>query len=239
MLSRVMITGGLSGLGFALAQHFLKQSLQVDVTFRTDDELHRLRLQELQAMGEVEAFSVDLLKSKETLAWARQQLSCANYDLWINNAATSCSSLLVKTSQQDFDNVMMVNAKHTMQLTRLVVAAMAQRGLGHMINILSHQAWMGYPGLSAYAASKGFLLGLTQDLAREYGADNVRVNGVCPGFMETGMTEGLTEQEVNVFRSANTLGRFNTMEQIVQAIGDIARWEHVSGQVFVLDSRVG
>ena len=102
----------------------------------------------------------------------------------------------------------------------------------------SRAARHGTRGQSAYAAAKAGLVGLAQSLAKEYGARNIRCNVVLPGFLETRMTAGLSARRREEAREEHALGRFNTVGNAARFIAFLARLDHVSGQVFTLDSRL-
>jgi 3-oxoacyl-[acyl-carrier protein] reductase len=112
-----------------------------------------------------------------------------------------------------------------------------QRG-GHLLFIGSRSARHGVRGQSNYAAAKAGLVGLAQSLAQEYGARNVRSNVVLPGFLETKMTAPIRPERREEIRAEHALGRFNTVGNAARAIAFLAQLDHVSGQVFTLDSRL-
>jgi len=164
------------------------------------------------------------------------ELDCP--EIWINNAGVSYSALTSRISEPDLNELIDVNARHTSVLAQRMAERMAAEKGGHILNIVSHQALGGGVGLSAYALSKGFVYGFTKDLAVSYGSQKVRVNAICPGFMPTDMTQGLSEEVRELYRLQNALQELSPLEEICRAIYDISQWKHVSGQMFVLDSRV-
>jgi 3-oxoacyl-[acyl-carrier protein] reductase len=109
---------------------------------------------------------------------------------------------------------------------------------GHIILIGSRAAKAGTRGQSLYAAAKAGLVGLAQSLAREYGPRNIRCNVVLPGFLETRMTATVTPSRREEVRAEHMLGRFNTVENAARFIAFLTELDHVSGQVFTLDSRL-
>ncbi len=161
-------------------------------------------------------------------------------DLLVNNAGVCRDASMVKMSGEDFDHVLDVNLKGAFLVSQAAVRQMAKQRSGHIVNIGSFSALSGPAGQANYAAAKAGLIGLTQSMAQEYGARNVRVNCVLPGFLETRMTRHLLEDEV--FRAglmdAHALGRLNTPHEAARFIALLHTMENVSGQVFQLDSRV-
>ncbi len=161
-------------------------------------------------------------------------------DLLVNNAGVSRDASMLKMSGEDFDLVLDVNLKGAFLVSQAAVKLMAKRRRGHIVNVGSYSALSGPAGQANYAAAKAGLIGLTQSMAQEYGARNVRVNCVLPGFLETKMTRHLLEDAA--FRAglmdAHTLGRLNTPQDAARFIALLHTMKNVSGQVFQLDSRV-
>ena len=161
-------------------------------------------------------------------------------DLLVNNAGLCRDASMLKMSDEDFDRVLDVNLKGAFLVSQAAVKLMAKQRHGHIVNVGSYSALSGPAGQANYAAAKAGLIGLTQSLAQEYGARNVRVNCVLPGFLETKMTRHLLEDAV--FReglmNAHALGRLNTPQDAARFIAFLHTMESISGQVFQLDSRV-
>jgi len=161
-------------------------------------------------------------------------------DLLVNNAGVCHDAFLAKMSDEDFDHVVDVNLKGAFLVSQAALKLMSKQRSGHIVNIGSYSALRGPSGQANYAAAKAGLIGLTQSMAREYGARNVRVNCVLPGFLETKMTRHLLEDAVfsEGLMSAHTLGRLNTPQEAARFIAFLHTMENVSGQIFQLDSRV-
>lgn len=161
-------------------------------------------------------------------------------DLLVNNAGAFRDVSVMKMSDADFDHVVDVNLKGAFLVSQAAVKLMSKQRHGHIVNVGSYSALSGPAGQANYAAAKAGLIGLTQSLAKEYGARNVRVNCVLPGFLETKMTRHLLADEAwrEQLMSAHALGRLNTPEDAARFIAFLHTMENVSGQVFQLDSRV-
>lgn len=166
--------------------------------------------------------------------------SVKQIDLLVNNAGVCRDGFIVKMEEADFDHVVDVNLKGAFLVSQAAVKLMAKQRHGHIVNIGSYSALSGPAGQTNYAAAKAGLIGLTQSLAKEYGARNVRVNCVLPGFLETKMTRHLLEDAARreSLMSAHELGRLNTPGDVARFIVFLHSMENVSGQVFQLDSRV-
>ena len=116
---------------------------------------------------------------------------------------------------------------------------MEKQGKGHVINIASGAAFAGRAGQSAYAASKRGLIGLSLSAAREWGGSGIQVNSICPGYLDTPMTAALSPAQSKKLISENVLGRASTLEEVADFVLMLSKMNHVSGQVFHLDSRIG
>ena len=161
-------------------------------------------------------------------------------DLLVNNAGVCRDVSVVKMSNEDFDQVVDVNLKGAFLVSQAVVKIMAKQRRGHIMNIGSYSALSGPAGQANYAAAKAGLIGLTQSIAKEYGARNVRANCVLPGFLETKMTRHLLANDEwrEELTKTHALGRLNTPQDAARFIVFLHSMQNVSGQVFQLDSRV-
>ena len=161
-------------------------------------------------------------------------------DLLINNAGVCRDVSLAKMTEAEFDHVIDVNLKGAFLVSQAAVKLMSKQRHGHIVNIGSYSALSGPAGQANYAAAKAGLIGLTQSIAKEYGARNVRANCVLPGFLETKMTRHLLEDAAwrESLLSQHALGRVNTAQDVARFVVFLHSMENVSGQVFQLDSRV-
>ena len=141
-------------------------------------------------------------------------------------------------SDSDWQDVLEVNLRGPFLCSQAALRPMLAQGDGHILNIASFGGRVGRAGQSNYAASKAGLLGLTQSLAREVGASNIRVNAVLPGFLRTGMTGELTETQLATHAAANALGRLNDLGEVARMVVFLAGMRNISGQLFQLDSRI-
>jgi 3-oxoacyl-[acyl-carrier protein] reductase len=159
-------------------------------------------------------------------------------DLLVNNAGITRELLLVKTGEDDFDEIIAANLKGPLNFTRAVGWQMIKQKEGHIINIGSLAGVKGRAGLSAYAAAKSGLTGLTVSSARELGKFNVMVNMILPGFMLTDMgrrsAAGARESALN----ESLINEFSDPEGVAGFIRYLSGAKGITGQVFNLDSRI-
>jgi 3-oxoacyl-[acyl-carrier protein] reductase len=227
-----MVTGAAGGLGRALVGEFLLQGWRVvaashhDTGWETHDALLPL--------------TVDVT-SKKAVATAVGTATepWGHIDCLVNNAGLALDDSVTRLSDADWRRVLDVNLKGAFLCSQAVSRGMASARNGSIINIASFAARHGTRGQPAYAASKAGLIGFTQSMARELGSRNVRVNAVLPGVLRTGMTASLSPEQWQALAGSNVLGRVGTLEEAARFIVFLAGMEHISGQVFQLDSRVG
>jgi 3-oxoacyl-[acyl-carrier protein] reductase len=159
-------------------------------------------------------------------------------DVLIAKAGLTRDGALANLSMADIDEVIAANLRGAFLCTRAAIRLMMKQRSGHVLLIGSRAGKHGTRGQSAYAAAKAGLVGFGQSVAKEYGSRNVRCNIVLPGFLETKFTAHLPGKRLEEIREEHVLGRFNTPENAARAIAFLARLDHVSGQVFTLDSRM-
>lgn len=158
--------------------------------------------------------------------------------LLVCNAGITRDATLARLSPADWDAVWRVNFVGALRCARAVLPSMRRRRRGHIVFISSHAAIRPFFGQSAYATSKAALHGLVASMAREHGADGIRVNAVLPGFLETRMTSGISAMRRAQVLGEHALGRFNTTDAAARFLRFLhLELPHTSGQVFQLDSR--
>lgn len=136
----------------------------------------------------------------------------------VNNAALGTDGLLPTMHNSDIEALVRVNVTAPLVLTKFVVRQMLARKRGRVVNISSIVARTGYRGLAAYGATKAALEGMTRSLARDVGRRGVTVNAVAPGFLETQMTAGLSEVNLDRIQSRSALGRFAEPDEVAAGV---------------------
>lgn len=227
----ILISGAAGGLGQALVAELARAGHRVFAGW------HRTPLPPL-APG-VEAVALDVTQDDSCAAavdWALA--SCGRIDAVIHAAGITRDALVARQSPDDWDAIFAVNVEGACRLARATLPILAGQGGGHWIGIGSHAGQAGSAGQAAYTASKAALNGLTLSWAREFAAHNVRINTVLPGVLPTPMTESLDPEVMRSYAQANLLGRINDPSEVARFIGFLLTTHNISGQVFVLDSRV-
>ncbi|HEV2915845.1 MAG TPA: 3-oxoacyl-ACP reductase FabG [Pyrinomonadaceae bacterium] len=191
-----LITGGGRGIGRAIAFAFAREGARVCVVARTLAEVARVASEiEKECRVEAASFTCDV-SDKESIgrafAFAAERFG-RGADILVNNAGIAESAPLLKTDDELWQRHLSVNLSGTFHCTRAALPAMLARGWGRVINIASIAGKTGAPYISAYAASKHGVLGLTRSVALEVASKGITVNAICPGYVETDMTTHAVE----------------------------------------------
>jgi len=210
----ILISGGEGDLARALRDEFARDTAVVHVPGR--------KAMDVREEAQVETFFSRLDR----------------LDVLIANAGLTRDGAVTGLDADDFSEVVSVNLRGAFLCARAALKLMVKQRSGHLLFIGSRAGRHGTRGQSGYAAAKAGLVGLAQSIAQEYGARNIRSNVVLPGFLETRMTAGLSAEQRERVRTEQALGRFNTVENAARFIAFLSRLDHVSGQVFTLDSRL-
>ena len=215
---RALVTGGSRGLGFAAAVALADAGARVTLAARSELELCAA-CEKLRAAGHEADFLV--LDVSDSQAVQRSLADQAPFQILVNNAGLNRPKLLVDVSDGDIDAVVDLNLKATLYVTRSVTRALLKARLpGSVITISSQMGVVGSPGRTLYCASKHGLEGMTKALAWELGNHGIRVNTICPTFVETALTASMFAQPG--FRdwvtSRIALGRVGQVEEIMGAV---------------------
>lgn len=160
-------------------------------------------------------------------------------DLLVCNAGITRDVPLMRMEENQWDDVFAVNYQGAADCAAAVLPGMIERGRGHIVFVSSYSALHPAVGQAAYGSAKAALFGLVASLAARHGASNVRINAILPGFMETRMTQTVSDPRKAEILADHVLGRFNTPAVVAKFIRHLHEdLPHTSGQVFQLDSRV-
>ena len=205
----VLITGASRGIGKSIAEECVKQGAKVAFTYLSSEEKAKALEVELSANGGVaKGFKSDASKYDEAQELVDNVLEeFGQIDVLVNNAGITRDTLLMRMSEEQWDEVMNTNLKSAFNLTKAVQRPMLKARKGSIINMSSVVGVSGNAGQSNYAASKAGLIGFTKSIAQELGSRNIRCNAIAPGFIETEMTEALDEKVVQEWRNSIPLKR--------------------------------
>ena len=214
----VLITGASRGIGKAIAEECVKQGASVAFTFLSSEEKARSLEKELTANGGVaKGFHSDAAKFNDAQELVdRVVAEFGTIDVLVNNAGITRDTLLMRMTEDQWDDVINTNLKSAFNLTKAVQKPMLKARKGSIINMSSVVGVKGNAGQSNYAASKAGLIGFTKSIAAELGSRNIRCNAIAPGFIETEMTEALDQKVVEEWRSSIPLKRGGTPKDVAE-----------------------
>ena len=205
----VLITGASRGIGKAIAQECANQGATVLFTYLSSEEKANALAAELSASGSTaKGFRSDASNFNEAQKLVEDIVAeFGTIDVLVNNAGMTRDTLLMRMSEEQWDEVINTNLKSAFNLTKAVQQPMLRARKGSIINMSSVVGVKGNAGQSNYAASKAGLIGFTKSIAAELGSRNIRCNAIAPGFIETEMTEVLDQAVVEGWRKSIPLKR--------------------------------
>jgi NAD(P)-dependent dehydrogenase (short-subunit alcohol dehydrogenase family) len=213
-----LVTGAGRGIGLAAAQALAQAGARVTLVARSAAEIELAANAIVQAGGQATAHLLDVTDSA---AVTRFVAARGPFDILVNNAGTNRPSLITDMTDTDYDAVMDLNVKATMCVTREVARSLiAAEKPGSIITISSQMGHVGGPKRALYCATKHAIEGMTKALAWELGSQGIRVNTVCPTFIETAMTEKMFADAAfrQYVESRIALGRLGRLEDIMGAV---------------------
>ena len=234
-----IVTGASRGIGREIALLFAKEGASVVLTARNAEALEAVG-KEIELLGGVppllcaldvkDAQKIEELADKTLDKWKR-------VDILVNNAGVTKDGLFVRMSEDDWDEVLDINLKGTFLCMRAVSKIMMRQRHGKIINMASVVGITGNSGQANYAASKAGIIALTKCVAKELGSRNVMVNAIAPGFIDTEMTQGLTEEIKNSILKSIPIGTFGKPIDVAKVALYLASDESnfITGQVITVD----
>ncbi len=214
-----LVTGATRGIGRAIASTLGAAGAVVIGTATTTagaEEISQRLIQE-GIKGTGLALDVNDLTQIEALNTQINQ-RFGDIAILVNNAGITRDNLLLRMKEDEWDNVMDVNLKSIYRLSKVVLRGMMKARAGRIINVGSVVGSTGNAGQSNYAAAKSGMIGFSKSLAREIGSRNITVNCVSPGFIDTDMTRGLTEEQKKLLLGQIPLGRLGQVNDVAQAV---------------------
>ncbi len=212
----VLITGASRGIGRSIAVECVKQGAKVAFTYLSSAEKAKALEDELTANGGIaKGFKSDASDFDQAQQLVEEVVKeFETVDVLINNAGITRDTLLMRMTEEQWDEVISTNLKSAFNLTKAVIRPMLKARSGSIINMSSVVGVSGNAGQANYAASKAGLIGFTKSIAQELGSRNIRCNAIAPGFIETEMTGSLDEKVVQEWRNSIPLKRGGTPEDV-------------------------
>src|SRR5256712_7058025 len=233
-----VVTGAGRGIGRAIALRFAAEGADVVCVSRTAENSGKAS-EEVRAAGrKAWAHAGDVAVAEAVAAAAEKILAEAGrVDILVNNAGVTRDGLLMRLSEEDWDTVLDTNLKGAFLFTKVFSRPFVKQRSGRIINVASIIGLIGNAGQCNYAASKAALIGFTKSVARELASRGITVNALAPGFIETDMTAGLSEEARNGLLKQIPLGGFGQPEDIANAALFLAgpQARYITGQVLAVD----
>ena len=235
-----LITGASKGIGRAIAQEFAAQGAAVAFTYLSSVEKGEALVDELLQSGatKVKGFRSDAAKFEDAEQLVKQVVEeFGSLDVLVNNAGITRDNLLMRMSEEHWDQVIQTNLKSVFNTVKASARTFMKQRSGSIVNITSVVGIKGNAGQANYAASKAGIIGFTKSVALELGSRNIRSNAIAPGFIETEMTEQLDEKTVQGWRDAIPLKRGGKPVDVAQCAVFLASdmSSYITGQVLQVD----
>ncbi|MGZ5134197.1 MAG: 3-oxoacyl-[acyl-carrier-protein] reductase [Flavitalea sp.] len=234
----VIITGAARGIGEAIAIKLAEHGAHVAFSFVSDSSTEKARSLETKINGlgvKAKAYQSNAANFEECETFVNDALKeFGSIDICVNNAGISKDNLLLRMTQEQWDDVISINLKSVFNMTKQIIRPMMKARNGSIINMSSIIGIRGNAGQSSYAASKAGIIGFTKSIAHELGSRNIRCNAIAPGFIETDMTDYLKNGDASkAFLEKIPLGRFGSADEIANTTVFLASdmSSYITGQV--------
>ncbi len=234
------ITGGSRGIGKEIARKFAKNGYDLVINYVSEKTDVAKLESELNQNGSVEVLCVkgdvtDFTTCEDMVKKAVDKFG--KIDVLVNNAGITKDNLLMRMKEEDFDKVINVNLKGTFNMTKNVISYMMKQRSGKIVNISSVVGVSGNSGQANYAASKAGVIGFTKSVAKELASRNILANAVAPGFIETDMTDVLSDAVKESIHAQIPLKKMGKAEEVANAVYFLGSEEntYITGQVLNVD----
>lgn len=233
----VLITGAARGIGQATALKFASEGANLLLADLKEEWLEETKTKAEALGSSVSTFSVDVQDSEAVKKAVDAALAVnGTIDVLVNNAGITKDGLIVRMSDEDWDAVIGVNLKGVFLFSRAISKIMMKQRSGSVINVASVIGLIGNAGQSNYAASKAGVIAITRSMAKEVAKRGVRVNAVAPGYIQTKMTEALSDDVRDMMLNVIPMNKFGEPKHVADAIAFLAsdEAEYITGQVLTV-----
>ncbi|ATD54860.1 3-oxoacyl-[acyl-carrier-protein] reductase [Clostridium chauvoei] len=234
-----VVTGATRGIGRAIAKKYAKLGANIVINYRNSDEEAKKLEEELRELGVevlvVKADISDFEEAQNLINLAKETFGTV--DILVNNAGITKDGLVMRMKEEDFDSVIEVNLKGVFNCLRAVSPIMIRQKSGKIINMSSVVGIIGNAGQINYCAAKAGVIGMTKSLAREIGGRGINVNAIAPGFIQTDMTNKLSDKNKEMILGNIPLKRLGNVEDIAEVAAFLASdaSSYITGQVISVD----
>ncbi|MEX0685598.1 MAG: 3-oxoacyl-[acyl-carrier-protein] reductase [Balneolales bacterium] len=234
-----LITGGGRGIGKAIALHLAKHGANVALTYSRSADAANDVVKEIEALGcKSMAFQADAVDGSRAAEVIKEITDAwTTLDVLVNNAGITKDTLIMRMTEEQWDDVIQTNLKSVFNYSKAVIRPMMKQRKGSIVNIGSVVGVSGNAGQTNYSASKAGIIGFTKSLAKEVASRNIRVNVVAPGYINTEMTGSLDEKILEGIRTVTPMGRAGEADEVASAVSFLAsdRSTYITGVVLNVD----
>ena len=235
-----LVTGGSRGLGRAIALQLASLGARVVVNYHANEAAARAVVDAIKSQGKGDGLALqgDVSKSEDAQKVVKGTTEAfGRLDILVNNAGTTRDNLLAMMKEEDWDFIISTNLKSVFNVSKAALRPMLRQKYGRIVNITSVAGVAGNPGQANYSAAKAGMIGFTQSMAKEYGAKNITVNAIAPGFIPTDLTSSLPQEVKEQMIKLTPLGRFGTVEDVAGVVAFFASdaAAYITGQVLRVD----
>lgn len=224
-----LVTGASRGLGAAIAKALAEQGAIVVGTATTAEGAEKISQVLAATKGKGMVLNVaDQASIEACLKQITDELG--DIDILVNNAGITRDNLLLRMKQEDWDETLNTNLTSVYRLIKATIRGMMKKKFGRIINISSISGIIGNPGQANYAASKAGMIGLAKSIALEFASRNITVNTIAPGFIETDMTDKLSEAQKQQLLTQIPMGSIGKPEDIASAVVFLASSDYITGE---------
>ncbi len=237
MAKTAIITGSSRGIGAAIAKRLAKDGCNVVINDVSQEVLDTAGAEVAQACREygvkAECYAADVsdyAQCEAMVKWVKDEFG--SIDILVNNAGITRDGLMLRMSEDIYDLVIKVNQKSVFNMTKLAGGVMLRQKSGRIVNLASVAGLYGNPGQMNYSASKGAVIAMTKTAAKELGSRGITVNAVAPGFIQTPMTDKLTDEQKAAMLQQIAMKRYGQPEEIAGVVSFLCSDDasYVTGQ---------